>query len=329
MIDPGRMPSIHFDGPQATAGTAPQQTAQPPKKLWLWKNFVDGRPEYWAFDNPYPTFMDCGDPQTLGEPCGYAIFKESRDASCGRTEESVIAAIKRVWGKDFAPAAELVASHPAAADEGFYEREYYAITEAMGYPPEKDCLTTPAEYAADLRKQATAAAADGRDAARYRWLRDVVLRFDAKKQAVEVHEFIAPIAYGPNIDAGIDAAMLAAPVLPEQPRVTPEMWKAAQDSRAAEEVGARTAEIERKYGLPEQPEAAPASNLGNCKHCGGYGSVRVRGSVETCDECNGEGSAVAPSHAEPCDHIWTSCNSGVCVCIKCDTQWVPGRKPKT
>ena len=57
--------------------TAPPQ--QPERKLWLWKNFVDGRPEYWAFDNPYPTNLDNGDPQTLGQPCGYAIFKPSRD----------------------------------------------------------------------------------------------------------------------------------------------------------------------------------------------------------------------------------------------------------
>lgn len=60
------------------------------KKLWLWKNFVDGRPEYWAFDNAYPIHLDCGDPQTLGEPCGYAIFKESRDGSRGRSEEAVL-----------------------------------------------------------------------------------------------------------------------------------------------------------------------------------------------------------------------------------------------
>ena len=45
-------------------------------KLWLWRNFVDGRPEYWAFDNPYPCHAS-GDPMTLGSPCGYAIVKHS------------------------------------------------------------------------------------------------------------------------------------------------------------------------------------------------------------------------------------------------------------
>ena len=64
------------------------------KKLWLWKNFVDGRPEYWAFDNPYPTHGG-GDPMTLGEPCGYAIFKESTQGRFDVSEEQVIAAIKR------------------------------------------------------------------------------------------------------------------------------------------------------------------------------------------------------------------------------------------
>lgn len=62
-------------------------------KLWLWKNFVNGRPEYWAFDNPYPVRMDCGDPQTLGEPCGYAIFKPSRNGRPDVPEERVLAAI--------------------------------------------------------------------------------------------------------------------------------------------------------------------------------------------------------------------------------------------
>lgn len=64
-------------------------------KLWLWKNFVNGRPEYWAFDNPYPTHMNCGDPQTLGEPCGYAIFKPSRNGRPDVSEERVLAAIAR------------------------------------------------------------------------------------------------------------------------------------------------------------------------------------------------------------------------------------------
>jgi hypothetical protein len=47
-----------------------------PIKFWLWKNFVDGRPEYWAFTNPYPCHSG-GDPMVLGEPCGYAILKDS------------------------------------------------------------------------------------------------------------------------------------------------------------------------------------------------------------------------------------------------------------
>jgi hypothetical protein len=65
-------------------------SAPEPAKLWLWKNFVDGRPEYWAFDNPYPRNLNDGDPQTIGQPCGYAIFKFSRDGSNGRTEEQVL-----------------------------------------------------------------------------------------------------------------------------------------------------------------------------------------------------------------------------------------------
>jgi hypothetical protein len=65
------------------------------KKLWLWKNFVDGKPEYWAFDNPFPINLNDGDPQTLGEPCGYAVFKPSREGRTDWTEEKVLRAIAR------------------------------------------------------------------------------------------------------------------------------------------------------------------------------------------------------------------------------------------
>ncbi len=63
-------------------------------KLWLWKNFVDGKPEYWAFDNPFPT-KDGGDPMVLGEPCGYAIFKESVQGRHDVPEDRVIKDIVR------------------------------------------------------------------------------------------------------------------------------------------------------------------------------------------------------------------------------------------
>lgn len=80
--------------PPATQGqdAAPAEQMQ---EFWLWKNFVDGRPEYWAFDNPYPINLTDGDPQTLGEPCGYAIFKPSRNGRPDVPRAQVIAAIKR------------------------------------------------------------------------------------------------------------------------------------------------------------------------------------------------------------------------------------------
>lgn len=59
-------------------------------KLWLWKNFVDEKPEYWAFDNLFPVHLDCCDPQTLGEPCGYAIFKPSRAGRSDVTEDVIL-----------------------------------------------------------------------------------------------------------------------------------------------------------------------------------------------------------------------------------------------
>ena len=70
-----------------------------PPKLWLWKNFVAGRPEYWAFDNPYPINLDSGDPQTLGEPCGYAIFKPSRSGRADFSEDEVMSRIAQAESK--------------------------------------------------------------------------------------------------------------------------------------------------------------------------------------------------------------------------------------
>ncbi len=64
------------------------------KKLWLWKNFVDGKPEYWAFDNPYPCHEEYGDPITLGEPCGYAIFKPSVNGRPDIPESQVLSAMR-------------------------------------------------------------------------------------------------------------------------------------------------------------------------------------------------------------------------------------------
>jgi hypothetical protein len=63
-------------------------------KLWLWRNFVDGKPEYWAFDNPFPCH-EGGDPITLGEPCGWAIFKRSENARPLWPDSEVEAAIER------------------------------------------------------------------------------------------------------------------------------------------------------------------------------------------------------------------------------------------
>jgi len=73
----------------------PPSETEAPKRLWLWKNFVDGRPEYWAFDNPYPCVPGGGDPLTLGEPCGYAIVKDSTQGRTDVSDDEVIAAIKR------------------------------------------------------------------------------------------------------------------------------------------------------------------------------------------------------------------------------------------
>jgi len=92
-----------------------------PEKLWLWKNFVDGRPEYWAFDNPFPVHLDCGDPQTLGEPCGYALFKPSRT---GRTDVSDAQVLRRVIAARPAP---VQSAARAIADEQSYDNGLWFV----------------------------------------------------------------------------------------------------------------------------------------------------------------------------------------------------------
>jgi hypothetical protein len=64
------------------------------EKLWLWKNFVDGRPEYWAFDNPYPCHPN-GDPMVLGSPCGYALVKKSENHRPEVSDAEVLDEIRR------------------------------------------------------------------------------------------------------------------------------------------------------------------------------------------------------------------------------------------
>jgi hypothetical protein len=81
---------LWIETPLYTALPLPVQPVQEPVKLWLWRNFVDGKPEYWAFDNPFPIFIDSHDPQTIGEPCGYAWFKPSRAGKTDVTDEEVL-----------------------------------------------------------------------------------------------------------------------------------------------------------------------------------------------------------------------------------------------
>lgn len=80
-------------------------------KVWLWKNFVDGRPEYWAFDNPYPCYTPNGDPMTLGEPCGYAIIKESKLSANHQnwSEPEILEAIVRAQEGQHGETAEEIA----------------------------------------------------------------------------------------------------------------------------------------------------------------------------------------------------------------------------
>lgn len=113
-------------GTLAVAASPAREEGPKGERLWLWRNFVDGRPEYWAFDNPYPC-EPCGDPITLGEPCGYAIFKKSTRGRTDVSDEDVIAAIKRALH----PARE-----PSPQREGTFSNLYHELLLAVGkkYP---------------------------------------------------------------------------------------------------------------------------------------------------------------------------------------------------
>lgn len=89
------------------------------KKLWLWKNFVNGNPEYWVFDNPYPCYPN-GDPMTLGEPCGYAIEKQSTNGGRDRSDEDVIYRIKAANKRPAISEDEL----DSILDAALYRNEY-------------------------------------------------------------------------------------------------------------------------------------------------------------------------------------------------------------
>lgn len=79
------------------------------ERIWLWKNSEEGKPEYVAYDNPWPIGTDHDDPLTLGEPAGWAYLKPSRDGSAGRTEE-------------MAEAGCLQATRPAPKGDGLVEQ---------------------------------------------------------------------------------------------------------------------------------------------------------------------------------------------------------------
>ena len=74
-----------------------------PERMWLWRNFVDGRSEYLAFDNPYPCHEN-GDPMTLGEPVGYAVVKASRNGRPDVDPDQVLRKMQQVQSNNGATA---------------------------------------------------------------------------------------------------------------------------------------------------------------------------------------------------------------------------------
>jgi len=110
------------------------QPAQEPVKLWLWKNFVEGKPEYWAFDNPFPIFMDSHDPQTLGEPCGYAWIKPSRTGRTDVSDEQVLQAVQKALAQP--------KSRPTTREEKIVRPGVYETLEERNFCPRCGKRTT-------------------------------------------------------------------------------------------------------------------------------------------------------------------------------------------
>ena len=63
-------------------GAARQQKVENGTELWLWRN----GDHMLAFLHLYPCFRPGGDPMTLGEPFGRAIFRESHDRAAPTTQ---------------------------------------------------------------------------------------------------------------------------------------------------------------------------------------------------------------------------------------------------
>jgi len=119
-----------YDSKRKMAADKLQEPAQEPVKLWLWKNFVDGKPEYWAFDNPFPIFMDSHDPQTLGEPCGYAWFKPSRAGRTDVSDKQVLQDVQEALSKPAQEPDMLVIAYQS----GYYDGKKAALAQPVQKP---------------------------------------------------------------------------------------------------------------------------------------------------------------------------------------------------
>jgi len=65
------------------------------KRFWLFRNYVNGAPQFLAFDNPYPCHPG-GDPMTLGAPYGVAFFVDS-DTGREWSDQQVMNEIRTAW----------------------------------------------------------------------------------------------------------------------------------------------------------------------------------------------------------------------------------------
>jgi hypothetical protein len=122
------------------------------KRFWLFRNYVDGVPQFLAFDNPYPCHPG-GDPMTLGAPYGVAFFVES-DTGREWSDQQVMNEIRTARAADLQARdlnlADLVRALPHAED-----CDSLKIGEAYGLeyrPGDLDCNCPRGELLAMLRE---------------------------------------------------------------------------------------------------------------------------------------------------------------------------------
>lgn len=143
------------------------------QKLWIWRN----GDHFWVFDHEFPTYAD-GDPQTLGKPHGWGIFKPNnipfpvkQDAAVAPSPSSmregveaakrIVAAVETMKGKRLAIAFR---DDETALHVGFLIENAGKVARAL-LQSEREVIERCAKVADDYERTVTAFSHDVQTAA--------------------------------------------------------------------------------------------------------------------------------------------------------------------